>query len=205
MPMLGAATISGSAARGRSANGGRSSASPSCSPVTPSASQSRPGPAASSRTSSRRRRWRIRSRPVRRLQRAQQDRRRRALLLADEVEAPVDPVGAVDVRVPRRAEHDGVPRCRAAEGVAGRVGRIVGLDLDDRAADPVDEQRDADQVGRDLVDAAREEVRRERVRHPFRGSGSSRRSGRDSGLRRGSRLRRLRRRSRRRRSRSGGW
>ena len=140
-----------------------------------------------------------------RLQRPQQDRRRRALLLADEVEAPVDPVGAVDVRVARRAEHDGVPRRPAAEGVAGRVGRIVGLDLDDRAADPVDEQRDADQVGRDLVDAAREEGRGERVRHPFRGSGSSRRSGRGSGLRRGSRLRRLRRRSRRRRSRSGGW
>jgi len=39
-----------------------------------------------------------------------------------------------------------------------RVLGVVGLDLDDPAADAVDEERDANQLGRDLVDAAREEV-----------------------------------------------
>ena len=39
-----------------------------------------------------------------------------------------------------------------------RVFGVVGLDLDDRAADAVDEQCRADQGGRDLVDAAREEL-----------------------------------------------
>jgi hypothetical protein len=43
--------------------------------------------------------------------------------------------------------------------VRGRVVGVVGLHFDDPAADSVDEERDADQVGRDLVDAAREEVR----------------------------------------------
>jgi hypothetical protein len=45
--------------------------------------------------------------------------------------------------------------------VRGRVLGVVGLDLDDPAADAVEEQRDADQLWGDLVDAAREEVRAE--------------------------------------------
>jgi hypothetical protein len=42
--------------------------------------------------------------------------------------------------------------------VARGIGRVVCLDLDDRAADAVDEQRRADQVRGDLVDAPVEEV-----------------------------------------------
>jgi hypothetical protein len=42
--------------------------------------------------------------------------------------------------------------------MGGRVLGVVGFDLDDPAADTVEEERDADQVGRDLVDAAREEL-----------------------------------------------
>jgi hypothetical protein len=45
--------------------------------------------------------------------------------------------------------------------VAGRVVRPVGLDLDDDSADAVDEQRRADERGRDLVDLPREEARRD--------------------------------------------
>ena len=69
----------------------------------------------------------------------------------------MDAVGAVDVGVARRAEHHGVARGRPAEAVRGRIGVVIGLDLDDPAADAVDQQRRADQVGRDLVDAAGKE------------------------------------------------
>ncbi|CAN7697332.1 hypothetical protein LJR290_005707 [Variovorax sp. LjRoot290] len=72
-------------------------------------------------------------------------------LAADEVEAPVDAVGAIDVGAPRRPEHRGVALGRAAEAVRGRVVAIVGLGLDDAAADAVDQQRDADQQARDLM------------------------------------------------------
>jgi hypothetical protein len=97
--------------------------------------------------------------PVRRLERAEQDGRRTPLLLADEVQAPVDAVRAVDVRVPGRTEHRGVPRRPPAKAVRGRVDRrLVRLRLDDRPADTVHEQRDADQLRRDLVDAPGEEL-----------------------------------------------
>ena len=45
----------------------------------------------------------------------------------------------------------------AAEAVRRRIGVVIGLDLDDPAADAVDQQRRPDQVGRHLVDAAGEE------------------------------------------------
>ncbi len=38
-----------------------------------------------------------------------------------------------------------------------RIGVVIGLDLDDDAADALEQQRRADQIGRDLVDAAGEE------------------------------------------------
>ena len=70
----------------------------------------------------------------------------------------MDAVGAVDVGVPGRAEHDGVSGSTAAEGVRGGVARLVGLHLDDRPSDAVDHELDADHVARDLVDVAREEA-----------------------------------------------
>jgi hypothetical protein len=94
-----------------------------------------------------------------RLKRPDQHGRRASLLLADEIETPMDPIGAIHVCVSRRPEHGRVPSRAAAEAVRGRVVGVVGLHLDDPAADAVDEERDADQVGRDLVDAAGEEVR----------------------------------------------
>jgi hypothetical protein len=42
--------------------------------------------------------------------------------------------------------------------VRRRILGVVRLDLDDRAADTVDKQRGADQLRRDLVDAAGEEL-----------------------------------------------
>jgi hypothetical protein len=45
--------------------------------------------------------------------------------------------------------------------VAGRVVGRIRLHLDHDAADAVQEERRADQRGRDLVDVAREEVRRD--------------------------------------------
>ena len=95
------------------------------------------------------------------LERAHEDGLRAALGAADEVQAPVDPVRAIDVRVARRAEHGPVARGLAAVAVPGRVVGVVGLDLDDATADAVDEQRAADQLRRDLVHAPREELARE--------------------------------------------
>ena len=89
---------------------------------------------------------------------------RHILRFADEVQAPVDAVRAVDVRVAGWAEHRRVARRAATVAVARRVLLVVGLDFDDPPTYAVDEQRRADQLGRDLVDAAREELSRERVR-----------------------------------------
>ena len=47
---------------------------------------------------------------------------------------------------------------------------MIGLDLDDDAADPAKQERRADQVGRDLVDAAVEEGFAE-ARHVLDGGG----------------------------------
>ena len=44
-----------------------------------------------------------------------------------------------------------------AEAVRRRIGVVIGLDLDDPAADVIDQQRRPDQVGRNVVDAAGEE------------------------------------------------
>ena len=159
MPIRGAGDdLDGLRSRARSSNGGSSSGRPSCARVTPSAWQSRPGPAAEEprvvvaapRRASRRARASARAR-------GRAPRWRVPSLLADEVQAPVDAVRAVDVGAAGRAEHGRVPRGPAAVAVARRVLVVVRLDLDDAPADAVDEQGRAEQLGRDLVHAAREE------------------------------------------------
>ena len=92
-----------------------------------------------------------------RLEGTNQDRARNSLPLADEVEAPVDAVGAVDVRVPGRAEHRDVAGGPAAVAVRRRVLVVVGLDLDDRPAHAVEEQFRPHELGRHLVHRAIEE------------------------------------------------
>jgi len=88
---------------------------------------------------------------VRRLQRADQHPGAVPGLAADEVQAPMDAVGAVDVGVARGAEQRGIARPLATEAVGGRLGAVVGLGLDDAPAHAVDQQRDADQPARHLV------------------------------------------------------
>ena len=95
---------------------------------------------------------------VPRLDSAEEDGGRSALLLADKIQAPMHAVGAVDVRVPGRAEHRAVAGRLPSEAVARRILLVVGLDLDDRPADAVDEERAADEIRRDVVHAARKKL-----------------------------------------------
>ena len=113
--------------RATSSNGGRSSGRPSCSRVTPSAWQSRPGPRAEQTIGDRRRAARAsrRDRAVGSSARTQ-DGGGHALLLADEVQAPVDAVRAVDVRVAARQEHRAVPRACGGSRTRARPGRPGG-------------------------------------------------------------------------------
>ena len=108
-----------------SSNGGRSSGRPSCSPVTPSAWQSRPGPEQRSRSAVEPRRSRIRSSPASGSSARTSAASGVPFARADEVQAPVDAVGAVDVRVPGRAEHRPVAGRRPAVAVAGGVLAVV--------------------------------------------------------------------------------
>src|SRR5712691_678011 len=83
------------------------------------------------------------------LQRPDQHRARAAFALADEVEAPMDAVGAVDIGATGRAEHDGVALGLPAKTVCRGIGLMIGLDLDDDAARALEQQRGADEIGGD--------------------------------------------------------
>ena len=76
---------------------------------------------------------------------------------AYQVQHPVDPVAAVDVDAAGRSEHRGVAPRRTREAVRRGVVLLVGLDLDDQAADPVDRQQRTDDLARDDVHVACEE------------------------------------------------
>ncbi len=93
-----------------------------------------------------------------RLERADENRACDADVLAHEVQAPVDPVRAVDVRVAGRSEHRRVPLGLPPVAVRGGVLVVIGLDLDDPAAHAVHQKRGADQLRRDFVDGPGEEV-----------------------------------------------
>ena len=93
-----------------------------------------------------------------RLERANEDRLGIVPAAADEVQAPVDPVRAIDVRVARGTEHRRVAGGAPTVGVTRGVFLVVGLDLHDRSPHFVHEQRCTDQLGRDLVDTSCEEV-----------------------------------------------
>src|SRR6266404_1796793 len=98
-------------------------------------------------------------------ERADEHRAGTALRLAYEVEAPVHAVGAVDIGVARRTEHHAVALGAAAERMRGRIGVMVGLDLDDDAADALEQQRRADEIGSDRVHAAGKETSAEQLGH----------------------------------------
>jgi hypothetical protein len=54
-------------------------------------------------------------------------------------------------------------------GMGGRLGMMIGLDLDDDPADAIDQHGRTDQIGRDLVDAAAEEGALQGFAEPRRG------------------------------------
>src|SRR5206468_10717814 len=85
-----------------------------------------------------------------------------AFLLADEIDAPMDAVGAIDIGKAGWAEHHLVARRRPTEQMRGRIGVMIGLELDDDAADAVHQKRRTDQIGRNLVHAAGKERALER-------------------------------------------
>ena len=159
-------SIGGQSAGGGSiAIGPRTRSEPLSSSSIPSACVSLPGPEQRSSRRSSPRRARIRSTPLERLERADQHRRADALVLADRVEERVDAVGAVDVGARRRAEEDVRARGQADVGVAGGLGLVVGLGLDDRAGAAVMAHDAADEVARDLDHRPGVEVGGERA-HP---------------------------------------
>ena len=58
----------------------------------------------------------------------------------------------------RRPEHRGVALGPASVAVRGGILVVVGLELDDRAPDAVDQERGADQLLGDLVHVTSEEI-----------------------------------------------
>lgn len=80
-----------------------------------------------------------------RLQRADQHRTAR---FADRVQAPVNPVGPIDIGASGRPEHRGVALGRSAKGVRGRVVGAIGFGLHDDAADAIGVHAGADQIAR---------------------------------------------------------
>ena len=74
----------------------------------------------------------------------------------------MDAVGAVDIGVSGRPEHHRIALGRPAKAVRRRIGVVIGLDLDDHAADALEQERRAHELGRDLVHAAGEEVAADR-------------------------------------------
>src|SRR5204862_2609337 len=94
-----------------------------------------------------------------------QDRGRRAVRLADEVETGVDAVRAVDGGTSGRPEERRGSLGQSDVRVAGWIVALIALRLDDRAADAVEEEGAADQLAGHRVDAAVEESFLQQVGH----------------------------------------
>ena len=165
IPIRGPATISTAPARAKSSNGGASSAKPYvpvgdaqrlAQPAGAGAQEPLVGDAAPPAHH---------AKAGRRLDGPDQHGAGRPCRFADEVQAPVNAVGAIDIGVARRSKHDGIAAGHAAKAVRRRVGMMVGLDFDQPAADPVHKERRTDQIGRNLVDAAVEKATGQSFRH----------------------------------------
>lgn len=91
---------------------------------------------------------------------ANQNRTGGAFFFANEVHAPVDAVGAIDVKKTRRTEHYHRSWCWPVIGVGRRLRMVIRLNLDNDAPDAIDEQCRADQIGRNFMYAAPEELAR---------------------------------------------
>jgi hypothetical protein len=93
-----------------------------------------------------------------RLERPEKHSRAHALFPADDIAAPVDPIGAVDVEPPGRAEHRRVAPGPTSKGVTRWIVGTVRLGLDNHAADAVNEKCPADERRRNVVRLTREEL-----------------------------------------------
>ena len=71
---------------------------------------------------------------------------------ADDVEAMMQPVDAIDIGMADRPEHRRVACGPAGEAVRGRIGGVIGLGLHDRTADAVHQQGHAKQRAGDDID-----------------------------------------------------
>ena len=89
-----------------------------------------------------------------RLERADQNRRAHALLLADRVQQRMDAVGAVHVGVAGRTEQHARARGQPGVRVAGRLRLVVGLRLDYPPGGAAVREHAADEVLGDLEDRA---------------------------------------------------
>src|SRR5689334_16499173 len=75
----------------------------------------------------------------RRLKSPDQDCAAGLFTATDDIQAPMDPVRAIDIRVPSGTKHGGIAGRFSAEAVRGWVLAIVSLRLDDYTADAVDQ------------------------------------------------------------------
>ena len=78
--------------------------------------------------------------PDQRFKRADEDARAMTMRPAYEVEAPVNPVGSVNISVAGRTEHDLIPPCRSPKGMGSRVFMIIRLGLHDPPADTIHQE-----------------------------------------------------------------
>lgn len=79
-----------------------------------------------------------------RLKSAYEDGGALAAFSADQVEAPVQAVGPIDIGDTRRSEHRGIPRRFAPEAMRCRVHPVIGLRLDDEASNAVNKEPHTD-------------------------------------------------------------
>src|SRR5947209_2104285 len=85
-----------------------------------------------------------------------------ARLAANEIQTPMDAVGAIDIGMSGRPEHRRIALRAAAETVRGGLGVIIGFGLDDTPADAIGEHADADEIARHIERASPEEIGLER-------------------------------------------
>ena len=64
----------------------------------------------------------------------------------DKIDAPVNAVGTIDIHAAGRTKHGGIADAGAAKTVRCRVFPVVGLRLDNQAADTMDQQANAYQL-----------------------------------------------------------
>jgi hypothetical protein len=102
--------------------------------------------------------------PLDRFRRAQQHRAALSDSAGDDVHAVVHPVGEIDIQVTGLTEHHVVARCSPPEGVARRIVRLVGLDLDDPGSN--------DASGKPPCEHTSEQGRGNFVRRPRQGRSS---------------------------------